>query len=63
MKIDHIIERWERFLCIHGDLCGYGKLEKEHDINLMKVGSNNGLIYNTRKSQIKYLQVTFLAPF
>ena len=35
MNIDQIVERCLRVLCIHNDLCIYGKLEREHNLNLI----------------------------
>ena len=44
MKMDWIVERCPRVLCIHDDVCIYGKSEQEHDLKLMKVAGNNVLI-------------------
>ena len=62
MKINQIVERCQAVLCILDDLHTYRHLEKEHDtnfLNLMWVTSNSSLVFNSRKSQIKYPQLTF----
>ena len=62
MKMDQIVERYPSVQCIHDDLCIYGKSEKGHNINLlnlMQVASNNSLVFNSRKYQIKHPQITF----
>ena len=62
MKMDHIIEGCPGVLCIHDNLFVYDEAEKECDLqlmNLMKIPSDNGLIFNSRKCHNKHPQITF----
>ena len=62
MKMDQTVERCPTVLCIHDDLCVYGCSKKEHDTStphLMQVASDNGLVFNSRKCQIKHPQIIF----
>ena len=60
MEIDQIVERGPSILCVHKDLCIYGYSEKENDTtpHLMQVANNSGLVFNSRKCQIKCPQMT-----
>ena len=62
MKMDQIVERCPGILYIPTDLCIYGHSQRVHDtnlLNLMKVASDNSHLYNSKKCQIKHLQITF----
>ena len=62
MKGGKIVEIHSGILCIHNGLCVYNCSEKEHDANLfyfMQIASDNGLVFNIRKCQIKCSQITF----
>ena len=53
MKMNQVVERCPRILCIPNDLYIYDHSEKEHD------ASNSGLVLNGRKYRIKHPKITF----
>ena len=66
MKTDHIVERFQRVLYIHDNLCIYGNSENKHGlnlINLMQTASTNGLAFNSRKCKINTPISPLMASF
>ena len=55
MKMYQIVETCPGVISIYDNLHIYGKSEKEHNVNLMMVSSDSGLVFNSRKYQITAL--------
>ena len=61
-RIDQIVEQCPGVVGIADDMVVYGQSEKEHDRNLhklMKVAKKSGLVFNSRKCEIKQPEIRF----
>ena len=62
MRMDQITQRLPGIIAIHNDNCVFGKTQEQHDkhlLQLLKMASARGLIFNSRKCQISKPQITF----
>ena len=62
MRMDQITERLPGVIAIHDDICVFGKTQEQHDkhlLQLLKIASARGLVFNSRKCQIRKPQITF----
>ena len=62
MRMDQITDRLPGVIAIHNDICIYGKTQEQHNKNLLqllKIDSKNGLVFNSRKCVISKPQITF----
>ena len=60
--MDHITEGLKGVIAIHDDICVYGKTREEHDerlIALMRRATDKGLVFNSKKCQIRQQSITF----
>ena len=62
MGMDHITVILLQMITIHNDMCVYGRETKRHDkllLQLMKMASHKGLVFNRRKCSILQPQIFF----
>ena len=62
MWMDDIVAQYPGVLAIHDDIFIYGKADKDHDGNIIKlfsVAKREGLVFNSTKCSIKQDSVTF----
>ena len=62
MHLDQVTDHLPSIIAFHDDICVYGHTPEEHDqhlLQLMRMASQHGIIFNSSRCQIKQLQIAF----